>query len=99
MPTPKTRRSRVFTISFPEDLAQQVERVAQEESRTISELFREAFRTYRVDRAHRILEIARREAATYNPTQYTQDEIEGFVDEVRAEMYAERQKTPASKAS
>jgi metal-responsive CopG/Arc/MetJ family transcriptional regulator len=47
MGTPKKRASHVFTISFPDELANQVVAVAQEESRTISELFREAFRTYR----------------------------------------------------
>ena len=59
MSTTRPRASRVFTISFPEDLAQQVEQVAQEESRNISELFREAFRTYRLQRAHRTLDKLR----------------------------------------
>ena len=44
--------TRTFTISFPPDLADQVERLAARESRTTSELFREAFRT---DRAVQIL--------------------------------------------
>jgi metal-responsive CopG/Arc/MetJ family transcriptional regulator len=92
------RASRVFSISFPENLAQQVEQVAREESRTISELFREAFRGYLVEKAHRDIEIARREGAAVNPRYYTQDEIEGFVDEIRAEMFAERTKA-AEKAS
>jgi len=47
MATPVKRASHVFTISFPEELANQVIAAAREESRTISELFREAFRTYR----------------------------------------------------
>jgi metal-responsive CopG/Arc/MetJ family transcriptional regulator len=47
MATPNKRASHVFTISFPQELANQVVAVAHEESRTISELFREAFRTYR----------------------------------------------------
>jgi hypothetical protein len=92
MSVPRSRASRVFSISFPENLAQHVERVAEEESRTISELFREAFRAYCIERAHRAIDIARSEALARNPLPYTQDDIEGFVDEVRAEMYAKRTK-------
>ncbi len=55
MTAPRTRASRVFSISFPENLAQQVEKVAEEESRTISELFRQAFRVYRIQRAQESL--------------------------------------------
>ena len=50
MKTSRARTSRVFTISFPEELAKQVVAVAEEESRNISELFREAFRSYRIER-------------------------------------------------
>lgn len=46
----RTRTSRVFTISFPSDLARQVETLAKEKSRNLSELFREAFRVYRIER-------------------------------------------------
>jgi len=99
MAPPRTRSSRVFTISFPENLAQQVEKVAEEESRTISELFRQAFRGYLVDRAHRSLEKTRAEVHARNPTPYTEEDVEGFVDEIRAEMYAERMKSVAQKAS
>jgi predicted transcriptional regulator len=84
MATPRTRNSRVFTISFPENLAQQVEKIAEEESRTMSELFREAFRT---------------DAEAHNPENYTQDDIERFVDEIRAERYADRQKLAKESAT
>jgi metal-responsive CopG/Arc/MetJ family transcriptional regulator len=90
MSTLRTRSSRVFTVSFPENLGKQVEQIAQEESRSISELFREAFRAYRVHRAHESLAKFRRAAAAHNPNQYTQDDIEGFVDEARAELALER---------
>ncbi len=49
----RRRSSRVFTISFPEELAQRVEATAKAEHRTISELFRETFRAYRSERAQR----------------------------------------------
>ena len=41
------RTTKQFTISLPPDMAEQVVAAAKAESRTISELFREAFRTYR----------------------------------------------------
>ena len=47
--SPRAGTTRTFTISFPPDLADQVERLAARESRTTSELFREAFRTYRAE--------------------------------------------------
>jgi predicted transcriptional regulator len=93
MSTSTSRNSRVFTISFPEDLAKQVVTVAEEESRNISELFREAFRVYRLERIHRKLDQIRAEAATRGPVQYTEDDVEALVDEIRAEQYARRKLT------
>ena len=40
------RSSHTFTISLPPDLADEVDRLAAEEHRSRSELFREAFRRY-----------------------------------------------------
>jgi hypothetical protein len=39
-----TRTSRVYTISLPPELARKAEALAKRDSRTMSELFREAFR-------------------------------------------------------
>jgi len=85
-PSPK-RTSRVFTISFPEELAKQVVAVAEEEDRNISELFREAFRVYRVDRAHRTLDAIRAAVAARGPARYTEDDVESLVDEVRSHRF------------
>ena len=93
MKTSPKRASRVFTISFPEDLAKEVVAVAEEESRNISELFREAFRSYHIERSHRKLERIRAEAAARAPVKYTEDDVEALVDEIRAENYARRKKT------
>ncbi len=82
----KFRTSRVFTISFPEDLAQQVEQVAKQESRNISELFREAFRTYRLERIQRKLFAARNGAAVRAPKKYREGDVERLVDEIRSEF-------------
>lgn len=83
----RSRATRVFTISFPEDLAVQVEQVAKQESRNISELFREAFRTYRQERIHQKLATARKEVAARSPqSRYTEDDVERLVDEIRSEL-------------
>jgi hypothetical protein len=93
MPTGRPRTSRIFTISFPESLAQQVEQVARDESRNISELFREAFRAYKVQAMERRLESLRPKALPNAPVlseEEIQNQIESYVDEVRGEMYARR---------
>lgn len=41
MPSPKT-----ITISLPAEMGKEIERVAKEEHRTVSELLRETFRQY-----------------------------------------------------
>ncbi len=43
MATVTARKSKVYTISLPPELAQRAEALAQRDSRTMSELFREAF--------------------------------------------------------
>ncbi len=80
MSTPRTRSSRVFTISFPEDLAKQVEETARKESRNVSELFREAFRAYTVLQIHRDLESMRK---TLPPTSYTEKDVPDLVRKAR----------------
>ncbi|HME00482.1 MAG TPA: ribbon-helix-helix protein, CopG family [Terriglobia bacterium] len=86
----RRRSSRVFTISFPEDLAKQVDKVAKEESRNTSELFREAFRSYRMERVRRRLQADREYARTRNPKGYGEADVESLVDEVRAEIHAKK---------
>jgi predicted transcriptional regulator len=88
-----SRTSRVFTVSFPPELAHQVDALAKEECRSISELFREAFRTYKSERRHRKLETARAEAAKHGPVPYTEEDIQAIVDEIRAREYERRKKT------
>ena len=84
---------RTFTISFPPDLALQVEEMARRESRTTSELFREAFRLYRAEQFRKMIaemnEIGRRN----NPNGYGPEDVERLVKEVRAER-AQRGERP-----
>jgi metal-responsive CopG/Arc/MetJ family transcriptional regulator len=87
------RQSRVFTISFPEELAKQVVAVADEESRNISELFREAFRTYRAERLQRKLLAARLAASERTPRQLTEDDVESVVEEIRAKQFARKRRS------
>jgi metal-responsive CopG/Arc/MetJ family transcriptional regulator len=85
-----TRNSRrKFTISFPEELAQKVDFLAQSESRTTSELFREAFRAYYA-RNMRTRMAEAREAGNFNPAGYTREDTERLIEEARREMKAQR---------
>ena len=88
----RTRSSRVFSISFPEELAKQVVSVAAEESRTISELFREAFRTYQMERVQRKLMAARRITAERISLQGPEDEIESSADEIPGKQLSGRKR-------
>jgi metal-responsive CopG/Arc/MetJ family transcriptional regulator len=88
-----TRSSRVFTISFPEPLAKQVIAVAKKENRNISELFREAFRTYSMERMRSRLAQIRAEAAKRVTHSYAEEDVEALVDEIRGENFNQRRKT------
>jgi metal-responsive CopG/Arc/MetJ family transcriptional regulator len=85
MNNPRTRASRVFTISFPEELAKEVVTVAHEESRNLSELFREAFRTYKVERLQRRLMATRSMKAELASEPWPDDETEPAADQTRDE--------------
>src|ERR1700691_1288040 len=73
--TAKPRKSRVFTISLPPDLAARAEAIAKAESRTMSEVFREALRSWQLERTSKWLEGVRTYAATGNPKGYTEEDI------------------------
>jgi len=83
MATPRTRNTRVFTISFPEELAKQVEETARAESRTVSELFRQSFRAYRLQHIQQELDAFQK---SFPLTNYTEDDVEDLVHEVRREQ-------------
>jgi metal-responsive CopG/Arc/MetJ family transcriptional regulator len=89
---PSNRRvSRVFTISMPPEMAAAAEFLAKRENRTMSELFREAFREYHRSRLGLIMEETAKYAVTRNPHGYREEDVERLVHEVRAEMRAERE--------
>ena len=79
------RTTKQYTISLPPDMAEQVAAVAKAESRTISELFREAFRTYRAQRIRTLLDESERQGLACNHKGHTLEDVEGLIHEVRAE--------------
>src|SRR5580658_2987109 len=83
------RRSRVFSISLPPEMAASAEYLARRENRTMSELFREAFRAYHAQKIGAIFDEIGKYAATRNPHGYTEDDVDRLVHEVREEMRAE----------
>jgi hypothetical protein len=84
-----TRTSRVYTISLPAELALKAEALAKRDSRTMSELFREAFRTYYAQQARRTLEEIGEYAASRNPG-YTEADVPRLIKEVRNDKPARR---------
>lgn len=88
-----TRRSRIYTISLPAELAQKAEGLAKRDSRTMSELFREAFRSYYAQQARRTLEEIGEYAASRNPG-YTEADVPRLIKEVRSEKPARRPARP-----
>ena len=77
------RSTRQFTISFPPELAEQVTALARAESRTISELFREAFRTYRAERVRTLLDESQRAGKLAGHMGYTAEDVERLIHESR----------------
>jgi CopG family transcriptional regulator/antitoxin EndoAI len=77
-----TRTSRVYTISLPAELAQKAEALAERDSRSMSELFREAFRSYYAEEARRTLQDIGEYAVSRNPG-YTQADMPRLIAEVR----------------
>jgi metal-responsive CopG/Arc/MetJ family transcriptional regulator len=76
---------RTFTISFPADLAASVEDMARRESRTTSELFREAFRLYRAKQFREMVAEMNEIGRQNNHNGYTPDDVERLIHEERAE--------------
>ena len=75
---------RKFIVSFPEDLAQKVDQLAQQESRDTSELFCEAFRTYFAHQLRARMEQTRQLAAS--GPKYKKSETRRLLEEARQEM-------------
>ena len=83
-------QTRVFSVSFSEETAAQIEALAQKERRTISDLLQEAFRAYCAQRMQRAFEELDRTGTDTNPFGYTEKDVEQLVEEVRDALEAER---------
>ena len=83
------RVSRVYTISLPPELAQKAEDLAKRDSRTMSELFREAFRAYYAQQTRRTLEEIGEYAASRN-SGYIEADVPRLIAEVRANSPARK---------
>jgi CopG family transcriptional regulator/antitoxin EndoAI len=79
----------VYTISLPPELARKAEALAKRDSRTMSELFREAFRSYSAQQARQAIEEIGEYAAGRNPG-YRESEVPRLIREVRAGKPARR---------
>lgn len=90
----KPRRSKVYTISLPPELAARAEAIAKAESRTMSEVFRDAFRVYlrEHERVQKMFEGIRDYVKTLPPHPYTEEDVPRLIREVRAEMRAEEER-------
>jgi predicted DNA-binding protein len=86
---PARRTSRVYSISLPPELARKAESLAKRDSRSMSELFREAFRAYYAQDARRALREIGEYAEARNPG-YSEADVPRLVKEVRAEKRARR---------
>jgi predicted DNA-binding protein len=77
------RTTKQFTISLPPELADQVTALARAESRTISELFREAFRSYRAERVRALLSASQEMGKRKGHMGYAPMDVERLVHETR----------------
>jgi hypothetical protein len=78
-------------------MAAAAQALAKRENRTMSELMREAFRTYNERQVARFIDEMGAYAKTKNPKGYTEEDIPRLVAEVRAEMRAEREAAESRK--
>ena len=95
----KRRTSKTITISLPPEMAAKAEALAKREGRTMSELFREAFRKYHGSIVDGWFEELAQLGSSRNPHAYTEEDIPRLLKEVRAEMAAEEAAQRTAKAS
>ena len=90
------RTTKVYSITMPPDLARKAERLAKKESRTMSELMREALRRY--DQAQvsippvmsEVLALLRAEARVKGLSRMSKRDIDKVIAETRNEVRTEK---------
>src|SRR5258708_21931023 len=95
-PSRRMRTTKVYSITMPPDLARKAERLAKKESRTMSELMREALRRY--DQAQiavpaamtEVLAVLRAEARDKGLGHMSKRQIDKVISRTRSDMRTER---------
>lgn len=77
------RTTKILTLSLPPEMLKEVEKIAKEENRTRSELFREALRQY-IASKERWRRIRKWGSKIAKEQELTEADIERIVDEVRS---------------
>lgn len=77
------RTTKILTLSLPPEMLKEVEKIAKEENRTRSELFREALRQY-ISSKERWRKIRKWGTEFAREQKLTEADIERIVDEVRS---------------
>lgn len=77
------RSTKILTLSLPPEMVKELERIAKEENRTRSELFREALRQY-IASKERWRKIRKWGTQIAKAQRLTEADIERIVDEVRS---------------
>ena len=85
-----TQAYRKLSISLPESMAVQVEKAAEEESSTVSELMRQAFRSYRAQQVKERLEAGHEYARERNIHNHQETDVVRLVEKTREETNNER---------
>ena len=78
-----TENTRVLSIALPVDLAEQVERTAADEGRSVSEVFEDSFRAYRLAETRKIANKIQAEFRRAG-IEATEEDVERWVEEARA---------------
>ncbi len=90
------RTTKVYSITMPPDLARKAERLAKKESRTMSELMREALRRYDQAQASaspamsEVLTLLRAEARVASLSRMSKRDIDKAIAQTRSEMRTEK---------
>ena len=82
--------SRNISISLPEEMIQQATQLAASEQRTLSELFREAFRSYRTQQLKRMAEGGTQHGQALTQLSFKGQELSRIAKQIRAELETER---------
>lgn len=88
-----------ITITLPSEMAAKAEALAEQEGRSLRELFIEAFRAYQTSVFERWWKDLRQYADEHNPNGCTEEDIPRLIKEVRAEMAVEEAALKTAKAS